>query len=465
MQPPYQAIGSVQSEGGQHLLLAACGPSIVALSLDNNTIACEWPPRTKTATQQEPEDGERPAKKQKTEKPPTPQNIIKLAVAPNNLYAAVVTEDKCLHVLSIDESGKLEELSQRVMPKRPCALQFHSDNSTILIGDKFGDVYSLPLLPLEKEDYDVVSSAISTQPLTQEKAYKPSASILTVHTQRNRKALEAQLKQKNMTPKTKEPLKFEHKLLLGHVSMLTDMLTASREVESKHRDYIITADRDEHIRVSRGIPQAHIIEGYCLGHTQFVSRLCLVPHSDILISGGGDNWLGVWHWPSYTLKRKLDVRKAVDKLTVQRNLTFNLEVAVSGLWTIPTQNSPDCKTFNLLVACEAFPALFAFAFVDGEPQSDSPTVLELPHTPLDVAHVGNTAITTLDARHSGEERLIALTVELEGVDKDAEFESKLQVLSWRPWEDVDGKALDALLFGVANLRKRGNVEEDGGREE
>lgn len=54
---------------------------------------------------------------------------------------------------------------------------------------------------------------------------------------------------------------FEHKLLLGHVSMLTDIAL----VVLNGRNYIITADRDEHIRISRGIPQSHIIEGFCLG--------------------------------------------------------------------------------------------------------------------------------------------------------------------------------------------------------
>ncbi|PWW77730.1 hypothetical protein C7212DRAFT_90045, partial [Tuber magnatum] len=88
------------------------------------------------------------------------------------------------------------------------------------------------------------------------------------------------------------------KLLLGHVSMLTDLLsvTTTTAQEGQKRKYIITADRDEHIRVSR-YPQSWVIEGFCLGHTAFVSKL-LVPRwaPQEVLSGGGDAWLGRWRW-------------------------------------------------------------------------------------------------------------------------------------------------------------------------
>lgn len=85
------------------------------------------------------------------------------------------------------------------------------------------------------------------------------------------------------------------------------------ELSKTTREYIITADRDEHIRVSRGIPQAHVIEGYCLGHEEFVSRLCVAPggREDILISGGGDDYLLVWDWPRCRLLGKAGVLEHV----------------------------------------------------------------------------------------------------------------------------------------------------------
>jgi len=48
-------------------------------------------------------------------------------------------------------------------------------------------------------------------------------------------------------------------LVLGHTSLLTSFTLSEDE------RYIITADRDEHIRIS-WYPQSYCIEGYCLGH-------------------------------------------------------------------------------------------------------------------------------------------------------------------------------------------------------
>ena len=56
-------------------------------------------------------------------------------------------------------------------------------------------------------------------------------------------------------------------LVLGHASFLTAFLLTPDE------KYIVTADRDEHIRVS-WFPQGYTIETYCLGHEK-----CAPPYS------------------------------------------------------------------------------------------------------------------------------------------------------------------------------------------
>ncbi len=220
------------------------------------------------------------------------------------------------------------------MSRRPCSIAITSDDTTILCADKFGDVYALPLLPSVEEQQ-------SESPPVEESAqhnFRPAASTLTVHSGRNRKTLEEQLKQKaKEMPKAKVPLKFKHDLLLGHVSMLTDIVYA----KSDSRSYIMTADRDEHIRISRGQPQAHIIEGFCFGHECFVSKLCLT-RSGLLVSGGGDNHLFVWDWQNYCLVKKLPIRDAVlaylkshPALSSAVPADADFQVAVSGIWDVP----------------------------------------------------------------------------------------------------------------------------------
>ncbi|GLH15560.1 tRNA (guanine-N(7)-)-methyltransferase non-catalytic subunit wuho [Gryllus bimaculatus] len=88
-----------------------------------------------------------------------------------------------------------------------------------------------------------------------------------------------------------EPNK-EGVLLLGHLSMLLDVLMSDDE------RYIITCDRDEKIRVSH-FPNAYNIQSYCLGHTEFVSCLSFLPHNkSVLVSGSGDGSVKFWNYES-----------------------------------------------------------------------------------------------------------------------------------------------------------------------
>jgi len=77
-------------------------------------------------------------------------------------------------------------------------------------------------------------------------------------------------------------------LLLGHLSQLLDLAI------SHAGDLVLTADRDEKIRVSR-FPNAYNILNFCLGHTEFVTCLCLVGEDQIL-SGSGDGTVRLWNY-------------------------------------------------------------------------------------------------------------------------------------------------------------------------
>ncbi|XP_008068371.1 tRNA (guanine-N(7)-)-methyltransferase non-catalytic subunit WDR4 isoform X2 [Carlito syrichta] len=60
--------------------------------------------------------------------------------------------------------------------------------------------------------------------------------------------------------------------------------------------FILTADRDEKIRVSWTVAP-HSIESFCLGHTEFVSCIFVVPsHPELLLSSSGDCTLRLWEY-------------------------------------------------------------------------------------------------------------------------------------------------------------------------
>ncbi|KAH6646422.1 hypothetical protein BKA67DRAFT_102996 [Truncatella angustata] len=249
-----------------------------------------------------------------------PHVIMLRATQEGSHLIAVTGTDKAIWVFQHDGQGQLKELSQRSMPKRPCDLTVTSDNNTILVADKFGDVYSLPLIPSASSEGTETPKA--PRPL---EAKGPNS--FTVHTQRNLKALidQEHQRQHNPQPKTKEVPTFVHELLIGHVSMLTSVTVASAE----GKPYIITADRDEHIRVSRGIPQSYVIENFCLGHTAFVNALCLA-REDILVSGGGDNELYVWDWRSGVLQGKADLLNHVRQVVPDASKVAVTQLVSSG---------------------------------------------------------------------------------------------------------------------------------------
>lgn len=215
------------------------------------------------------------------------------------------------------------------MPKRPCSLALTANGQTILSADKFGDVYALPLVPCPEEGVGSTQASGSPAP-----APLRGANVFTVHSQRNRRALEDQQRHRESNAKRdlpKEGPKFTHEVLLGHVSMLTCVLTAH---DSQGRPYIITADRDEHIRVSRGMPQSHVIETFCLGHGAFVNALCNpVLRPDILVSGGGDDELFIWDWLAGKLLDTVDLL-----IHVREFLPDTTKIAVSKLAAYPAGN-------------------------------------------------------------------------------------------------------------------------------
>jgi tRNA (guanine-N(7)-)-methyltransferase subunit TRM82 len=250
------------------------------------------------------------------------------------------------------------------MPKRPCAIALSYNESAIICADKFGDVYSLPLLishgSIGQDCSTIPSNSRHSTPLALE-SFRPAANVLTVHSARNRKALQNQSRQEHKETEKTE-VHFEQKLLLGHVSMLTDVAL----VEYDGRNYIVTADRDEHIRISRGIPQTHIIEGYCLGHTEFVSCLCApATYPDLLISGGGEDEIYVWNWLEGKIVQKVNLRSQISKYILEANQDLDAAEVIGitgGRFCLPSNiavsnikhmaKGPNMQSDHIIVACE-----------------------------------------------------------------------------------------------------------------
>ncbi|CAH0484604.1 unnamed protein product [Peronospora farinosa] len=80
------------------------------------------------------------------------------------------------------------------------------------------------------------------------------------------------------------------KTLLGHTtSMVTDVAV------NHNSSLLLTADRDEKLRVSR-FPNATIIESYCLGHTASLTKLaCSSVTPELVVTTSMDNTLKLWN--------------------------------------------------------------------------------------------------------------------------------------------------------------------------
>ncbi|TBU30168.1 WD40 repeat-like protein [Dichomitus squalens] len=178
-------------------------------------------------------------------------------------HVATTADDKKLKIWRVET---LELLNERELPKKPTEVAFTRDGQTIVISDKFGDVFSYPLYP--EHTPEVPASDIGAS---------------------KRGSLNAHENPSNGT------------LVLGHASLLTTFLLTPDE------RYIVTADRDEHIRVS-WYPQGYNIERYCLGHETYVSALHIPSFKEsALVSGGGDPMLKVWDWMSGRLLANISI--------------------------------------------------------------------------------------------------------------------------------------------------------------
>eukprot|EP00092_Neocalanus_flemingeri_P017522 GFUD01018957.1.p1 GENE.GFUD01018957.1~~GFUD01018957.1.p1 ORF type:complete len:371 (+),score=92.16 GFUD01018957.1:162-1274(+) len=136
-------------------------------------------------------------------------------------------------------------------------------------------------------------------------------------------------------------------LLLGHLSMLLDI-----KMDSKGK-FLLTADRDEKIRVSK-FPNSYNINNYCLGHTEFVTSICFLGE-DLLLSGSGDGTVKVWKYLegrevcSHEVFKdvEVEVRDDLEKMNVKDDLE-NMEMETNGVERVGPPAQPAVVSVRIL---------------------------------------------------------------------------------------------------------------------
>lgn len=106
---------------------------------------------------------------------------------------------------------------------------------------------------------------------------------------------------------------------LGHFATIVDILICQNP-SIEGRNVIVTADRDEKIRVSQW-PEAYEILSFCLGHKDFVSALSFLGPNDslksnYLLSGSGDGRIIAWDYENAKAVHDLSLDQFLDSSLV-----------------------------------------------------------------------------------------------------------------------------------------------------
>ncbi|KAN0030908.1 hypothetical protein ACTA71_009555 [Dictyostelium dimigraforme] len=175
--------------------------------------------------------------------------IRSIEFSKNNQSLITSSSDKFLKVW--DTTNNFKNIKSINTNKKIICSILNKDDSEILVSDKCGDVFKYSLVDDSKNNIEVASGDKSAK-----------------HDEKES----------------------DKNLVFGHYSSIVDIKF------SPCFNYLLSADRDEKIRVSH-YPNCFDIESFCLGHTKYVTEILLVPgRDDLLISGSGDGTIKLWNW-------------------------------------------------------------------------------------------------------------------------------------------------------------------------
>ncbi|CAD7089720.1 unnamed protein product [Hermetia illucens] len=239
-----------------------------------------------------PEIDLNPVGPEASENPNPPSNkeplkgIQHVQASPNGEYLAITTTGNKLLLLYKIHATELGLLSARRISRASSAITFSNDSSKVLLSDKTGDCYLYDCL-----DY-----------------------------------------------------KAPGKWLFGHLSMVLDVRFTPAQ------DAVLTADRDEKIRVTN-FPATHEIECFCLGHTEYVSSINLLPSqpNKMVVSLSGDKSMRIWDFRAGKQLHQVSIPAPGIKLAVRQ-----VEESVSHVAVLVYQPDESIFIYKLQQSTEGF---------------------------------------------------------------------------------------------------------------
>ena len=179
-----------------------------------------------------------------------------------------------------------------------CFAPLSSSSLVLVCGDLVGDATAYALLKPTNAAADFAVSSTMKNDNANNNNNNPHHAITTIRKESEQEA-------------TACPYR---KVLLGHTASMLTALAVAPASTQQQQQWLLTADRDEIIRVS-SFPMTSCLHGYLLGHTAFVTDVASLSSvssppqkDDAVVSCGGDGTVRVWDTQTCQLCTTLELK-------------------------------------------------------------------------------------------------------------------------------------------------------------